>query len=255
MSILGNNLLAQYYAQNQYGLYIPTKLGYVTDGLVAMWDGEYNLGNGHSSTTKAWIDCVGGVRLYFTDRNTGAYDWMDKCVHFQGLGRERFERLRQTVSEDTVCTLEISTLYENVFGSNIYRSPANNFAFGCAYIYFPLTSGRQLFDVRTTHFARNANQELIKNIAATCSLVLRGTNTYNDLHAYFNAQEYAYTYNNQNASTFSYDYIGGGTQAGDNGYRGAARVYCARAYNRALTESELTQNYTVDKARFGAVYN
>ena len=56
----GQDFLWQELPEN---LALPASLGYVTDGLVAMWDGEYNLGNQHSSTTQTWVDCVGGVRL------------------------------------------------------------------------------------------------------------------------------------------------------------------------------------------------
>ena len=39
---------------------------YVTDGLVAMWDGILNVGGNmpHDSTSNVWYDCIGGKQMY-----------------------------------------------------------------------------------------------------------------------------------------------------------------------------------------------
>ena len=43
---------------------------YVTDGLIAMWDGEWNVGPGkHSSTTSTWKDLIGSLNFAILSEN------------------------------------------------------------------------------------------------------------------------------------------------------------------------------------------
>ena len=54
---------------------------YVTDGLVAMWDGEWNAGGGvHDAAATTWVDIVSG----FTLSRKGSPVIADKGVEFDG---------------------------------------------------------------------------------------------------------------------------------------------------------------------------
>lgn len=59
---------------------------YITDGLVAMWDGEWNAGGGvHDASATVWKDIVGN-----TDLNVRSSPiWGDQFCTMQGPGNGR----------------------------------------------------------------------------------------------------------------------------------------------------------------------
>lgn len=257
MSILGNNLLAEYYAQNQYGARIPAMLGYVTDGLVAMWDGEYNAGNKHNPDATSWKDCVGGVVLPHVGYET--YEWLDKCCHFLGTsGYGGFVKESGTsVTSQPVATIEICRSWETITGSNLYAAP--NCTFRCQGLQTRLPkSPTVLVSVYCPVYQRNSG---FSNLTTRriFTHVARSTSTDNPSSTLSAWQDGVaatrYIYSGSMSDDYNNIIIGGNPLVEQNTLQGgAARVYCCRAYNRALSEAEIIQNHAADLSRFGTDY-
>lgn len=240
-------------------LALPASLGYVTDGLIAMWDGEYNLGNRHSSTTQTWVDCVGGTRLDWMGDETR--EWLDKCCHFLGTsGYGCFYRVTGvTESSQKVGTLEVARSWETVTGSGAFAAPNANVSIGALRIRLPKDERHPTFPgIYCPRYQRNwaAGAYAVRTVHTD---VVHSTSTSSPsttLTAWKDGVKAAsYSYSGTNTNTFSEDFIGGWfNDSVAESHGGAARIYSVRRYNRALTQAELVQNYLADKARFGTSY-
>ena len=238
---------------------LPGKLGYVMDGLVAMWDGEYNTGSGHDSNATSWVDLVAGQTLEWIGDET--YEWMDKCCHFLGTsGYGCFYRATGvTESSQKVGTLEVARSWETVTGSGQYAGPNASVRLGALMTRLPKDSTHPTFPVvYNPKYQRNcadgayAARTVHTDVAHSTSTSSPSTTftAWQD-----GVQAASYSYSATVSVTYSENFIGGTHQESTAETQGgAARVYCVRHYNRALTQAELQQNYLVDKARFGTSY-
>lgn len=251
MSILGNNLLAQYYAQSMDGLHILKRLGYVTDGLIECFDGEYNLGTSHSGNTSTWLGMIARTKLDYLDGGS-PYEWHDKHCRFiceTGKGcfiTEVTSVLQGPATTENVCMWESTKLSSNGI------PPAR-----CFYMGRSIYKQQPINDLTVTipnkylkYSGRDINAGTINTLSGYCPSASDMTSA----KAFVNGEAYSRSGSGTSSASPLYIFIGGWLSAGDI-FAGVGSVFCFRVYNRELTVGEINQNRFVDIARFGTTYN
>ena len=204
---------------------------YITDGLVAMWDGEWNVGGGvHSDTLTSWNDiCIGRtaeirgtptVNDKFLGLGINAHCF---CSDVSGLPTqdgaiEIVYRLRTTTDGLILSSSELK------FGIGPYRKTT---VIGANSYYRPVVSAKVVGQIQTI----SAMQ-----YPSTICYINGNTATIggND------------SYTATNGLTFPGRYIV--QKIRDNI---DTDIFCIRIYSRVLTAAEIAANYAVDQARFG----
>ena len=200
---------------------------YVTDGLIAMWDGEWNAGGGvHDAAATTWVDLVGGVEL----SAKGNPEIRSDSVHFNGtscFGKEfsvgtigTFEIVCESVAQSGIDP-EILRL-DN---SPVYKIYVNSNEISCGIATVGQFSSRLGLSKALGSWLVSASpQKLFKN------------------------GQHISDWNVSRALNCSGVVIG----AGSTGlYRpSVCTVYCVRIYSRVLTAAEVAANYAIDKKRF-----
>ena len=208
---------------------------YVTDGLIAMWDGEWNASIAkHDPDATTWIDFVNG---YVGVKAADTVQWLDKACSIDNgyfIVETLPNPIKDAMNADTF-TWEVCRYYKGGSGQNTCIVSA---------------------EVRTEFWSSsNATDSYLswhppsftsycgggRNIAKTThSFVISG----NTIAGYSKGLPYA-----------TQQFIPNGTitnaslRIGSN--RGiTADIYSIRMYNRALSASEISANYAIDKMRF-----
>lgn len=216
---------------------------YIQDGLIAMYDGKNNTGLGHDDTSKVWVDLSGNGH---DGTIIGDINWNDDSLSFNGttnavnLGRIDLQDI----------TMEIIVLDEGVNTDDDVTYVANyeNGGYGLEKM------GKKL---AMTIFVNSKYQYLYlpNAFVANKKYSLSGSYSGNKLKLY----ELGILQNQsdlsgslgmpQNDTVMMIGANPGGTSPVSDFLKG--KVYSVRIYNRALSEEEVKQNYTVDKVRFG----
>jgi len=199
---------------------------YITDGLVAMWDGEWNAGGGvHDPTAMTWKDIVGNRML-----NIGSNSFGDNCLlATESLGASSDDRIDlYTGTIELVCEANPTT--SSVFvllGGNSFQ-----YAMG---MYYNANTGRIGVCNPQKSFSFDVSTD------RHCAYSYDGTNP----NAYVNGLPTSIF----DGGSRSYGTIkiggAGGRTVSLNG-----KVFCTRVYSRALSAAEIAANYAVDKERF-----
>jgi hypothetical protein len=219
---------------------LPTAADYVQDGLVAMWDGEWNAGWGTHDTNNRLINLVENGLFGDILGGTIAANYLDITT-----------RLGSSVSSNLsdYTTVEWCGDYTN--------SSHTQYSIFC----FPITStaysvGAYSWDaLEPLRMFRSINWPTITDapitddrLATTLTVAFRRdaqSTTDNMLYVMGCGGEVKFTSN----ATTSYAIDGSGKfYVGANGF--PMKVHCARIYSRALTAAEIAANYAIDKARF-----
>lgn len=221
---------------------------YVTDGLVAMWDGEWNDGPGkhHDDTTRPWVELCGtGCDLTYSSvaeihdmygttglESTGANlarNISRKWFDFSS-GEWTYEAAIdvQTLNQCAILALDGGTSYAGgAHGLNASTSlttmmfnhqsatPACNYAANRVNFFAARVSGGTV----TSPVFVGGVESSIKGYAQ--NIYGRGVSFGSPASDYWMERGYIYT-----------------------------KFYCVRVYNRALTAEEIAANYEIDKARF-----
>lgn len=206
---------------------------YVTDGLIAMFDGEWNAGIGkHSSSAAVWHNLAGTE----TPEKTSAISWGDNFAIYGSssnlgvvipLNTPGIRHIEVVVR----CTSTTSTQFI-VTGS----VKASLVAYGGKMI---LTNGSR--NLSGTFVGTNREYALSVSFDGNVA-----TSAWMDGETM--AVETGTT--SVTASNFSNTQLRiGARSSGGNPFIG--RIYCVRAYTRALTAAEVAANYSVDQRRFG----
>lgn len=217
---------------------------YVTDGLVAMWDGEWNAGGGvHDPNAQSWVDLTGNHSLsqigaddsfgnnYFLHGSNGvltceANDFRDAIISKQNAVELVFQRNTQQIQD---CA---------PFG--LVSSPNANTARGW-WIWCDRYGTFQDFRIRQ----QSGGSSFLESL----SLSWENLNSYSfvDTKVYVNGQDTGLS-----AQDGTYTSIGNviqlGRLGGYNFFKG--KIYSIRIYSRALNAAEIAANYAIDKARF-----
>lgn len=251
MSIQGNNLLAEYYAQSTDGLHILKRLGYVTDGLIECFDGEYNLGTSHSGNTSTWIGMIARTKLDYIDGGS-PYEWHDKhCRFICETGKGCFVTEVQSILEGPV-TAESVCVWESVKQSATGIPPAL-----CSYIGRYVYKQQPLNNLTIAtpkRYMRYRGADINAGTINTLSGYCPSASDMTSAKAFVNGEAYSRHTSGTSTSSPLYIFIGGWLSAGDI-FVGVGSVFCFRVYNRELTVGEINQNRLVDIARFGTTYN
>ena len=220
---------------------------YVTDGLVAMWDGEWNAGIGvHDSEATSWVDCIVGKKLV----SQGGHSWGNKALYVNE--QWCWENLNNLVDIQSLSPYFDGPKTEG--GGNTIEIVLNAEA----------TGSKNIFGDRYT------NVNIFTNNGKVCAWLGNGNNTVSNLPvgvsgtaSFVVSKDTAIINTSYSNGILSNSYQGRvysgsnpmkkfGVGYGEYAAWGIASgdIYCIRMYSRALTASEIAANYAVDKARF-----
>ena len=243
---------------------------YVTDGLVAMWDGEWNAGGGiHDPNAKTWTDISGnGYDGVCAQNGPG---WEDDCCiilpttqHIQvvpyvdvgwKIPKATYANLYPLCSTDAGYTIECvakqtsNRQYLDTGISGFFYTIIETSWYGadCAFKFNPGMQGRFEGDTSYKTDARRLRSYSPANKPFLYSLVAKFDNA--TTTAYYNGRYLdalpCATIQGNAYGRFTYSPLNsvGADYAGN-------RLYCSRLYSRALTADEIAANYAVDKVRF-----
>ena len=203
---------------------------YVTDGLIAMWDGEWNAGGGvHDPNATVWKDLV-GTRTISLD---SVYQTItDNSVIFNNspsVGGQLSSGIDDILSCELCAKVTRNSLNSILFLSTLGGSPkkaciwysGGSVGAGANKKGYPVAIGEK--------FTICAGASLLQDFAP---IALNGVSQ---------------------IGTGTSDYFSGYNQLGfgfRSIYQYCGEVYSLRVYNRVPTAAEIAENYAIDKARF-----
>ena len=217
---------------------------YITDGLVAMWDGEWNVGPGkHDSTSTEWIDLIGGKTFSWSD-NEAIFSNNHLLLVNGNKSNKTLSRIYLPISNTTNMTFECVLDFEWKF-SDSYANLQYPYLYNG--VTLPFSSGKAI-GMRTQFYRttyRFSNGLFADNNTTSCSFT--GAVITAPSSAFFNGQQCVFPSVVSSTNTQT-----------PNGYfylnrtaRTDVRHYCIRIYNKQLSLDEVMHNYLVDKERFG----
>ncbi len=225
---------------------------YITEGLVAMWDGEWNAGGGvHDASASVWQNLMGDD---VATPRTSDFTWgTNKCSTQSGC---TFATSIGTGM--TAATVQVVILYagRNHSSAAVVGSFGNTINSEGSSGYGGITLGMGAYNVNVYGYAAcpwsyisfyAVSQGYSYTDINSLSLTWGGANL--PVALYINdflggtVNESTLGVNKQNFSIGSTHTSGGENMWGD--------FYCVRIYNRALTAEEIAHNYAIDKERFG----
>lgn len=225
-----------------------TARDYVSDGLVAMWDGIENAGRGvHDPNATTWKDLVGSMNLTI---NTSLGEWAINNLH--GLSN-----VRQTYSS---ASADLTTAVASVINSGIFTleevigtsSACSTYGGGSNIT----ASGSETNRNRYTDY-RSASSPY-DQIRVRLQVVKDGQ-TYNSYSGFVphTVHMSGFVVNGTSTRPILDGAVTGDTInsiSGDNldnlKVDATTDTYNIRLYSRALTAEEIARNYAIDKARF-----
>lgn len=212
---------------------------YVADGLIAMWDGEWNAGGGvHDASATVWKDLVGSDD--FTIDSAGI--WGDKSIS----NGETYNRIayRNDFTFAMPMTQEIVMKYKGNQSSNAVIFHVSQWADGNDMLRGMVVLFGAYFKVRsdTTGYSLPVSHDAM---TLACLYDSSGTPV-----PYINGV--AETLLNEGTDTWwANDATGVNIANRANNNRGTKiEIFGIRFYSRALTAEEIAANYAVDKQRF-----
>ena len=200
---------------------------YVTDGIGLWWDAIYNTPSGHNASSTIWEDLSGnGHNATYNANNIIGSNYLD--VNGYGLQYVALSTNEKTALKSGMCEIVLDP--ENSISSvcAILTAFGNAGTVGSVY----LKSGSVSFTAGTT----------------AVSLVLQS-----GIH-YYNSQLWvdgAVASNTSKKDSWATQTTYLGSYTGVTSYPFNGKIYAIRYYTRILTSAEMTQNWLVDKARFG----
>lgn len=214
---------------------------YVTDGLIAMWDGEWNAGGGvHDPNATVWKDCIAGLDANISESGSLALLVRvdDDRIHIENAvcecishsisealnsGNYSFEYV---VSRVNIRQYLLSETWSN--GSMYIRWIVNGVTSETTYgSGIPSDGSLYHFAFTSDNFNRKSYSRNMQTVDSFSQIV--PTLIYDD-----------------NIRLFGYP-------VRDIGFFGD--ISAVRIYNRALTAAEIAANCAIDKARFGLTEN
>ena len=206
---------------------------YITDGLVAMWDGEWNIGGGkHDDNATVWVDLAGNGYDLMSIVSGG---WVNGNAR---LARRQATGLAKTIPMNDILTISVCCKNISV-RSNIDARMMIALGYQDRKLY--LWKDRFICSIKSTYSPsiniRDVNSFTIEFNASTMNSRPQNLGWYGDVPC----------------ETYLSEWVNSGTQAfiGEEYLNGSAGVfYNIRIYNRYLTQEEITYNWNIDKERF-----
>jgi hypothetical protein len=213
---------------------------YITDGLVAMWDGEWNAGGGkHDANATVWKDLVGGVvaePVNFKNSADFSFGWGDVFCEVKHCNLTLSAPYITEVMNLPQCTFEFALTRTDgtkrmYFLGGSWQNDVHSF-----YLF----KGKN--NVRTEihgayRFLVGKHQSLSASFDdGQRTLFVNGVKAKEELVTETTSQEITQLF----GSVYLYD-----------DFTTCADINFARFYSRALSAEEIAANYEIDKARFG----
>lgn len=227
---------------------------YVSDGLVVLFDGINNTGNGHDSTSTVWNALVGNITL--TKVSGGS--WKDNALHFEPTSASdtyHWQDMTSTSVYTDTMTVEVcmrptpsDTVADWATGKagvvvNI-SSRANNSLRRIMLSKTDVSVGG--YTNGTNEFAPTGLTSLldIRHIAVTYHEATGSDDVYCNGVLKIKSANHTYGENKR-------DYIFCGCSQGNSKYPYLGDIYSIRVYNRILSGEEIAHNFLIDKMRYG----
>ena len=230
-----------------------SELGYVSNGLMCLYDGEYNSEFGKSKKTKTWYDLSKNnnnatLKNFDFNKTSG---WTGNSLLLDG--KNDWVSMQKIYNNNMTVEIALKMLNEKD-GKKLYV--IDNYESGGMGIE-KNTSGYMLgaVNVDGSYYTALSNNKINDNTKYSLTLQYDGSNILyreNDIKYNTYAEGRIKEPINStrfvlgvNASGENYDNMESSEAFNNFG------VYSVRIYNRALTDEEISQNYNVDKERFG----
>ncbi len=226
---------------------------YVTDGLIAMWDAEWNVGGGvHDASATTWKD-LSGNNMDFT-LVEGNSSWLENAL----LGASRSAGYIGSLSASSLGTVGFVEFVGNPYygvGDGVETTPGM--------ILDGATSG-SVINLRIRGWANRKVCSILKGSKNCPWYVTPGMGTKSEDRIVYCAGDVSgadvgkvyYNGNEVTPQTFGENFDAspyvclGAYKTNDARYPYTGSVYCIRIYSRALTAAEIAANYAIDKQRF-----
>lgn len=218
---------------------------YVTNGLIAMWDGEWNVGLGiHDSSSPTWVDLIGDKDVTLTAHGS----FSDNALVCDGVGCAAAGQKNIVFSRDSIRTVEMCFVpisSSGIISTIAVKSKSNTGATGT--IAFSINQDRLWCMVANSSSDGVSNSFTIPNDSRTIAISCLYSD--NDLTvAYVNGEEKNPVYKFWGTAFLRINF-GGRLDYTDIPFQGY--IHSVRVYNRNLTDDEIEHNLLVDKERFG----
>ena len=211
---------------------------YVTGGLVAMWDGEWNAAGGkHNDTATAIKDLVGSCDLSIVDTTTIGVNY------FLPASIQNVVNLLSSVPLPTTIRAIEMTVTDASGGINNFgiMTIAQSYRGVCKFSQWIGCGSRGNY--------------LMRQQSVNSGIVVWSINYNNDN----NNTDVSFCKNGEAVSGASINWSNVAMNDGTDGDKlvrvrapyADCRIYSIRLYSRALTAAEIAANYAIDKARFG----
>lgn len=205
---------------------------YITDGLIAMWDGEWNAGGGaHDPDSVIWKDLAGRNDMFLW--NTGCQFY----GNFLKTAASQHCAVLRKINGDDIVTIE-----------GVVRPYGND---GLVIAQF---SGS---DSIGKWLGFRANGSVNFSSAASCAFVdsITSIHSYSGVNAFGKFVDSRIRVDGKLMITQGVGMSWGGKDATSiNSIASTytvSDIYCMRIYSRELSADEVAENYAIDKARFG----
>lgn len=230
-----------------------SELGYVSNGLMCLYDGEYNSEFGKSKKTKTWYDLSKNnnnatLKNFVFNKTSG---WTGNSLLLDG--KNDWVSMQKIYNNNMTVEIALKILNEKD-GKKLYV--IDNYESGGMGIE-KNTSGYMLgaVNVDGSYYTALSNNKINDNKKYSLTLQYDGSNIlYRENDIKYNTYAEGRIKEPINSTRFALGVNASGENY-DNMESSEAfnnfEVYSVRIYNRALTDEEISQNYNVDKERFG----
>ena len=230
-----------------------SELGYVSNGLMCLYDGEYNSEFGKSKKTKSWYDLSKNnnnatLKNFDFNKTSG---WTGNSLLLDG--KNDWVSMQKIYNNNMTVEIALKILNEKD-GKKLYV--IDNYESGGIGIE-KNTSGYMLgaVNVDDSYYTALSNNKINDNTKYSLTLQYDGSNIlYRENDLKYNTYAEGKIKEPINSTRFALGVNASGENY-DNMESSEAfnnfEVYSVRIYNRALTDEEISQNYNVDKERFG----
>lgn len=219
---------------------------YVTNGLILHYDAINNTGNGHDNNATVWKDLSGNENDLTLSNlgNDSTSGWGDNTLNFDGID-----------DFGTVTTIQNILSGETTISTRIYSEQYNNYRGIYGNHYGPYGSVVGILNQFQNEMLRIGYNSNIVDLSYTdvCNKYITltvqmgasvGTKVYINGNLIKESKNET-TNPNVNGANF---WIGKSNDSADRYFSGKMNNFMI--YNRILTDSEISQNYRADEARF-----
>lgn len=206
---------------------------YVADGLVAMWDGEWNAGGGvHDAAATKWKDLIGNHDMEFV--TPSAVSVLDNAMQFVASFSQSTERAMRATAPSSVVMVDMcfSCVSGFTVNQNIFLGPTSS---GGGNLLTVIAANRNRGFVCTKGPILGPGESDI----GSCTIATTGAAGWKNGVALAQGADNGSLYTNDGYVTLC-----AGTSQN-------FKIHSLRIYSRVLTAApELAANYTIDRERF-----